>query len=77
MKIRDFISRLAEFDVTAKPRKRGKGSETILSSDTRLKDGHPLFHTIKNHGKGTEVYRQVVQAVCRKFGIDEDEFYRL
>ncbi len=77
LKLKVFLRRLKDYDIYHLPLKRGKGSEIILTSDKRLKNGKPIFHTIKNHGKKTLIYRQVIQTVCRKFSIDEDEFYGL
>lgn len=33
-------------------------------------------YPIKNHGKKTEIYIPVIKAALRRFGINEDEFWK-
>ncbi|MBU1262212.1 MAG: hypothetical protein KKG06_04355 [Bacteroidetes bacterium] len=53
---------------------RGKGSERTFYHPT-LKNGQPVFHTVKCHGEGTQLSIGVIESVRRAFDLSEEEFY--
>ena len=53
---------------------RGKGSERTFYHP-RWKNGHPVFHTVKCHGEGTQLSIGVIESVRRAFNLSEEEFY--
>ena len=80
LKLRELLKRLKPFSIVVMPShgtaKRGKGSEIIL-----LKPDHPGSrkgpqYPVKNHGMGTEISKPVIAAILRRFGIDEDDFWK-
>jgi hypothetical protein len=71
----ELLKRLKRFGVVALKR-RGKGSETVLllPSPENPKKGE-LF-TIRDHGKKTEIYIPVINALLDRFKIDPDDFWK-
>jgi hypothetical protein len=76
---RELIAKLRPYGVFPFV-KRGKGSERILvkPDDPPSDPSKPLKgpqYPIKYHGPATEINVPVINALLRRFGIDEDEFW--
>lgn len=71
----ELLRRLKRFGVVVL-KKRGKGSETVLLlPDAKNSEKGELF-TIRDHGKKTEIYIPVINALLRRFRIDPDDFWK-
>ena len=72
--LRQLLQKLKPYGVISL-KKRGKGSERILlkPNEPGSKKG-PQF-PIKDHGQSTEINAKVIDAIIRRFEIDEDEFW--
>ena len=57
-------------------RNRGKGSEIILFKPEKEGSKKGAQYPIKDHGKKTEIYIPVINAVLRRFNIDSKEFFK-
>jgi hypothetical protein len=74
LKLGELLKRLKKYGVITLKR-RGKGSERILLLPNREGSLKGLRFTIRDHGKDTEIYGPVIQAILRRFSIDTDEFW--
>lgn len=74
LKYRELAKKLKQYDVIPL-KKRGKGSERIFIRPIRNGELKGPQYPIKCHGEGTEISKQVIVALLRRFDIDEDEFY--
>ncbi len=74
LSVHELLKRLKRFGVV--PLKgRGKGSETVLLlPDAENSKKGPIF-TIRDHGKGTEIYVPVINQILERFSISPDEFW--
>lgn len=72
LKYRVLRSKLRNFGVK-EDKSRGKGSERILYHPNI--NGKPKIFTLKCHGEGTELDRNVIKAAREKFNIKIEEFY--
>jgi len=70
LKIRELINRLKPYRVVVMSKKRGKGSERILLLPNRPGSRKGLQYPIKYHGKDTEISIPVINAILRRFSID-------
>lgn len=73
--IRKLVKKLKDYGVVALT-KRGKGSEVILLKPEIPGSKKGPSIPIKNHGPGTEISVPVVEAILRRFEIDEKEFWQ-
>jgi hypothetical protein len=73
-KLRELISALKGYGIISLA-KRGKGSERILLKPKEPGSKKGPQYPIKDHGEGTEIPIPVVNAVLRRFGINEIEFW--
>jgi len=74
--VRKLIAKLKDYGVISLTKKRGKGSEIILLKPETLGSKKGPTFPIKNHGPGTEISFQVVDAILRRFEIDGNEFWQ-
>lgn len=74
--LKKFIQKLKLFGVIPMTRNRGKGSEIILLKPDQERSNKGPQYPIKNHGGGTEIYKPVIKAALRRFGIDEKDFWK-
>lgn len=75
LQFRELLERLKPYNIKVMT-KRGKGSERILiqpSPDDPRKG--PQF-PIKHHGQSTAISIPVVNAVLRRFNIDQEDFWK-
>ncbi len=72
LQYRILRKKLRKFGVT-EDKSRGKGSERILFHPNI--NGKPKIFTVKCHGEGTELSKNVVRAAREKFNIEIEEFY--
>lgn len=73
--LKKLLKRLKKFGVIPMSRKRGKGSELILLLPEEKGSVKGPQYPIKNHGANTEIYKPVITACLRRFGIDQKEFW--
>ncbi len=71
-----FLKKLKKFGIVPMTRNRGKGSEIILLKPDSPDSTKGAQYPIKNHGKKTEIYIPVINAVLRRFNIDSKEFFK-
>lgn len=74
-KIRELLKRLKPYGIVRLEKKRGKGSERILLKPNAPGSKQGPQFPIKDHGPGTEISIQVIDAILRHFGIDDKEFW--
>jgi hypothetical protein len=74
-KYRDLLAKLKPYGIVPL-KKRGKGSEVVLLKPESPGSKRGPMITIKHHSDSTEIYLPVVKAVLRRFGIDEEEFWK-
>lgn len=75
LKLRELLKRLKPHNVIMMPATRGKGSESILfRPESPGSDKGPQY-PIKNHGMGTEIHVPVINAILRRFQINQREFW--
>lgn len=55
--------------------KRSKGSEIILLRPNEPGSNQGPQYPIKNHGKNTEISVPVINAILRRFNIDNTNFW--
>jgi len=72
LQYRILRKKLRKFGVT-EDKSRGKGSERILSHPNI--NGKPKIFTVKCHGEGAELSRNIVRAAREKFNIKIEKFY--
>jgi hypothetical protein len=81
LKLRELLRRLKSYGIEVFPAtgssKRGKGSEIILVKPNTPGSRQGPQYSIKNHGMGTEISAQVIDAVLRRFQISKNEFWGL
>ena len=75
LKLRELLKKLKPYGVIPLA-KRGKGSEIVLLKPEEEGSRKGPQFPIKNHGKGTEIYVPVIEAILRRFDIDSDEFWQ-
>jgi hypothetical protein len=73
--LRKLIKKLKGHGVVVMARKRGKGSEIILLKPNKAGSKKGLQYPIKNHGDSTQISTPVINALLRRFGIDNDDFW--
>jgi len=74
LKLRELLAQLKPYGVTSLT-KRGKGSERILLRETAPGSKKGSQYPVKDHGLGTEIYIPIINAILRRFEINEDEFW--
>ena len=74
LKLRELIQHLRKFGIVSL-KGRGKGSEIILLLPEKEGSKRGLIYPIKNHGMGTEISKPVIQAILRRFTINEKDFW--
>ncbi len=74
LKVDELLRKLRRFGVIPL-RNRGKGSELVLllPESENSKKG-PIF-TIRDHGKGTQIYIPVINKILQRFDIDPKLFW--
>lgn len=75
LKLRELIKRLEPFGIEVL-KQRGKGSEIILLKPNSPGSKKGIQYPIKDHGRNTEIYRPVIDAVLRRFNIDKKDFWK-
>ena len=75
LRVSELIKRLKPFGVVVLAR-RGKGSETVLLMPNAPDSKKGELYTLPNHGKKTEVYVSMIDALLRRFGITPDDFWK-
>ena len=70
-----FLKKLKKFGVKPMARNRGKGSEIILLKPETPGSKKGAQFPLKNHGKKTEIYIPVINAVLRRFRIEPEKFW--
>lgn len=70
LKLRELKKRLKAYGVIVME-KRGKGSELIFLLPNKPGSKQGPQYPIKNHGKGTEISWQVIDALLRRFNITD------
>lgn len=73
-KLREVLVKLKPFGIVSL-KKRGKGSERILLRPNEPNSKKGPQYPIKDHGPGTEITVPVINAILRRFNIDEEEFW--
>ena len=73
-KLKELLAKLNSYGVSSLT-KRGKGSERILLRPKEPGSQKGPQYPIKDHGEGTEISIPVVNAILRRFGIDQKEFW--
>jgi hypothetical protein len=71
LKLREFIKKLKPYGVVVMSTKRGKGSERILLLPNEPGSHKGAQYPIKDHGKDTEISIPVINAILRRFHIDD------
>ncbi len=71
LKIRELIKRLRPYGVKVLSKKRGKGSERILLLPNKLRSRKGPQYPIKDHGRDTELSIPVINAILRRFKIND------
>jgi len=74
LKLRELIQRLRRFGIVSL-KGRGKGSELILLQPEKEGSKRGSIYPIKNHGMGTEISKPIIQAILRRFTIEEKDFW--
>lgn len=74
LKLRELLQRLRRYGIISR-KGRGKGSELMLLLPEKEGSKRGLMYPIKNHGMGTEINKHVIQAILRRFTIDEKDFW--
>jgi hypothetical protein len=72
--VRELLKKLKPYGIILLE-KRGKGSEKILLKPKEEGSKQGAQYPIKDHGDGTELSIPVVNAVLRRFSIDEKKFW--
>ncbi|MBL6995496.1 type II toxin-antitoxin system HicA family toxin [Desulfobacula sp.] len=75
LSLKKLLKKLKPFGIIPLSRNRGKGSEIILLKPEKKDSLKGPQYPIKNHGKGTEIYIPVINAVLRRFGIEQKDFW--
>jgi hypothetical protein len=75
-KLRELLKKLKPYGIVSLTEKRGKGSERILLKPNAPGSKKGPQYPIKNHGLGTEITKQVIDAILRRFGIDKKDFWK-
>jgi hypothetical protein len=70
LKLRELLIKLKPYGVVSLT-KRGKGSERILVRPEEPGSKKGPQYPIKDHGAGTEIYVPVINAILRRFVIDD------
>ncbi len=70
----ELLKRLKQFGVIPL-KKRGKGSELVLLLPNAEDSKKGELFSIRDHGKKTEIYIPVINAILRRFGINPDDFW--
>ena len=70
----ELLKRLKKFGVRPLKR-RGKGSELVLLRPSSEGSNQGELFTIRDHGKKTEIYVPVINAILRRFNISHDDFW--
>lgn len=73
-KLRELLKILKNYGILSLT-KRGKGSERILLRPSEPNSKKGPQYPIKDHGDGTEISIQVINAILRRFDINQDEFW--
>ena len=71
LKIRELLKRLRPYGIVLMSKKRGKGSERILLRPVEPGSKKGPQYPIKDHGKETEISLPVINAILRRFGIND------
>ena len=74
-KLKELLAKLKSYGVRSLT-KRGKGSERILVRPQKPDSKKGPQYPIKDHGKGTEISIPVINAILRRFGINQEEFWK-
>jgi hypothetical protein len=69
-KLKELLRRLAKYGVIVMS-KRGKGSEIVLLLPDAKNSTKGPQYPIKNHGTGTEIPIPVINAILRRFNIND------
>lgn len=72
--LRKVLKKFKAFGIVEMPG-RGKGSEIILLKPNSPGSKQGPQYPLKKHGDNTPIYRPHIKAACRRFGIDEDDFW--
>ena len=72
--LRELLQRLKPYGIVVLA-KRGKGSESILLKPNEPESRKGAQYPIKNHGPSTEISIPVIQAILRRFGIDDNDLW--
>jgi hypothetical protein len=75
LSLSDLLKRLRPFGIVTLKR-RGKGSERVLLLPNKEGSIKGKRHTIKDHGKDTEIYGPVIQSILKRFSIDPNKFWK-
>lgn len=76
LKLRELLDRLDSYGIVVLS-SRGKGSEIILLKPIKPDSRQGPTFPIKNHGMGTEIHPQVIDAILRRFDISKTGFWDL
>jgi len=76
LKLRELLKRLKPYGVTSLPSEHGKGSERILLKPNSPGSKKGPQYPVKAHGLGTEISIPVINAILRRFDIDEKNFWK-
>jgi len=71
LKVRELLKRLKPYGIVLMSKKRGKGSERILLQPVEPGSSKGPQYPIKDHGKDTEIKLPVINAILRRFGIND------
>ncbi len=74
LKYRDLLAKLKPYGIVPM-KKQGKDSEVVRLKPKSFGSKRGLMITIKHHANSTEIYLPVINAVLRRFGIDEGDFW--
>ena len=69
-KLNELLKKLKKYGIVVMT-KRGKGSEVILLKPESQGSQKGPQYPIKNHGRGTEISTQVIDALLRRFNITD------
>jgi len=71
LKLNKLIKRLKPYGVKVMSKSRGKGSERILLKPIEPGSKQGPQYPIKDHGKNTEIPVPVINAILRRFKIND------
>ena len=73
-RLKELLVKLRLYSIVPLSR-RGKGSEIILLKPKAPESKKGPQYPVKNHGAGTEISVPVINAILRRFNIDENDFW--